>query len=210
MDFFARYRRQQGLPATTVGLTMVLEVGFVSQDEKIEQGIARGGVPGINEREFIELMETAILPAPKPSWTGDNDANCFVVSGLDPSKIASDALESGFRFWAQPRIGPLAVSLHEKNMSTGGGSKSSGGVSFDLPSILESVVDKFAKTFMIPAEDVDDTKPLVAFGMDSMIGIALRNWVFSTYAVDVPTSDFMGPLLTAQTLAEKIHTGLQK
>ncbi|KAF2173407.1 hypothetical protein M409DRAFT_61833 [Zasmidium cellare ATCC 36951] len=210
MDFFARYRRQHDLPATTVGLTMVLEVGFVSQDEKIEQGIARGGVPGINEKEFIELMETAILPAPKPSWKGDANANVFLVSGLDPSKISPDALESGFRFWSQPRIGPLAVSLQEKTMSTGGSSKSSGGAALDLPSILEAVIDKFAKTFMIPAEDFDETKPLVAFGMDSMIGIALRNWVFGTYSVDVPTSDFMGPLLTAQMLAEKIFNGLQE
>ena len=207
LDFFARQRTEQGLPATTVGLSMVLEVGFVSQNENIEYGIARSGIHGINERGFIDLFETAILPATKQSWTVDGRANRFLVSGLEPSKLASDLDVNGFRFWKQPRIGPLAVAIEARHMLAGG-DQSAGAAKLDLPAIKEAVMAKFAKTFMIPAEDIEETKPQVAFGMDSMIGIALRNWVFSTYRVDVPTSDLMGPLLTAETLATKIFYGM--
>lgn len=208
LDFFARHRTQQNLPATTVGLSMVLEVGFVSQNETIEHGIARSGIHGINEKEFIDLMATAMLPAPEPSWTLDDEANHFLVSGLEPSKLASDLDVNGFRYWKQPRIGPLAVAIEARNMTSGGAGAAT--AKFDQPAILEAVIAKFAKTFMVPIEDIDESKPLVAFGMDSMIGIALRNWVFSTYQVDVPTSDFMGPLLTAETLASKIFSGTAK
>ncbi|KAG9763794.1 ketoacyl-synt-domain-containing protein, partial [Aureobasidium melanogenum] len=206
LDFFARQRIQQGLPATTVGLSMVLEVGFVSQNENIEHGIARSGIHGINEKEFIDLMATAMSPAPEPSWTMDNGANHFLVSGLEPSKLASDLDVNGFRYWKQPRIGPLAVTIEARNMTPGGSTTTA--AKFDQPAIKEAVVTKFAKTFMIPVDDIEEDKPLVAFGMDSMIGIALRNWVFSTYQVDVPTSDFMGPLLTAEILADKIYSGM--
>ncbi|THY90977.1 ketoacyl-synt-domain-containing protein [Aureobasidium pullulans] len=208
LDFFARQRTQQGLPATTVGLSMVLEVGFVSQNETIEHGIARSGIHGINEKEFIDLMATAMSPAPEPSWTMDNDANHFLVSGLEPSKLASDLDVNSFRYWKQPRIGPLAVSIEARNMTSGGATATA--AKSDQPAIEEAVVAKFAKTFMIPVDDIEESKPLVAFGMDSMIGIALRNWVFSTYQVDVPTSDFMGPLLTAEILAEKIFSGMSR
>jgi len=209
LDFFARHRTQQNLPATTVGLSMVLEVGFVSQNETIEHGIARSGIHGINEKEFIDLMATAMLSAPQPSWTMDPEANHFLVSGLEPSKLASDLDVNGFRYWKQPRIGPLAVAIEARNMTSSGGS-SAAAARFDQPAIKEAVIAKFAKTFMVPTEDIDESKPLVAFGMDSMIGIALRNWVFSTYQIDVPTSDFMGPLLTAETLANKIFSGMAK
>ncbi|KAI0544658.1 hypothetical protein F4679DRAFT_564174 [Xylaria curta] len=48
---------------------------------------------------------------------------------------------------------------------------------------------------MILRDDVDPSKPPVAYGLDSMIGTALRNWDFSTFGVDIPISDFMGLVL---------------
>ncbi|CAK1361377.1 Lovastatin diketide synthase LovF [Cercospora beticola] len=209
MDFFARHRRQQGLPATTIALTMVQEIGFVSQDEKIEQGLAHTGLVAINEKEFIDLMETAMLPQPKPTWTGDDNATALLISGLDPAKISPDVLTSGNRFWHQPRLGPLTVALEEKLAESSDGNDKQAAPGHDLPSLLEAVQRYLAKTFGISADDVDELKPLIDFGMDSMIGIALRNWVFATYDVKIPTSDIMGTTLSARTLAEQIHDGLQ-
>ncbi|KAF2213052.1 hypothetical protein CERZMDRAFT_67281 [Cercospora zeae-maydis SCOH1-5] len=209
MDFFARHRRQQGLPATSVALTMVQEVGFVSQDEKIEQGLGRSGLVGLNEKEFIDLMEMAMLPQSGPTWSGDDNATALLVSGLDPAKISLDVLTSGNRFWQHPRLGPLAVALEEKSDERWGNGDPASGPCHDLESVMEAVRDYLAKTFMITAEDVDESKPLIDFGMDSMIGISLRNWVFATYDVKIPTSEIMGVSLSARTLAEQVFAGLQ-
>ncbi|CAJ2509291.1 Uu.00g143170.m01.CDS01 [Anthostomella pinea] len=207
LDFFARYRDGLGLPATTVGLSMVLEVGFVSQNLAIEQGISRSGIHGIPERDFLLLMEQAMKPGRVGDWRLDPGAKNFLVSGLEPSRLAADLDVHGFRFWLEPRVGPLLTAIKRK--SEGSGRSGAGGAKavLDLDDIVEATVDKFAKTFMIPSDDVDPSKPLVAYGMDSMIGTALRNWGFSTFGVDVPVSDFMGPVLTAQSLAEKIFAG---
>ncbi|KAI0513082.1 hypothetical protein F5B22DRAFT_657489 [Xylaria bambusicola] len=207
LDFFARYRDGLGLPATTVGLSMVLEVGFVSQNLAIEQGIARSGIHGITERDFLMLMEQAMKPGRVGGWRLDAGAKNFLVSGLEPARLASDLDIHGFRFWLQPRVGPLLTAIQRKNEGSARGG--TGGVKavLDLDDILGATVEKFAKTFMIPTDDVDPAKPLVAYGMDSMIGTALRNWGFSTFGVDIPASDFMGPVLTAQSLAEKIFAG---
>ncbi|KAM3423467.1 hypothetical protein BST61_g897 [Cercospora zeina] len=209
MDFFARHRRQQGLPATSVALTMVHEVGFVSQDEKIEQGLGRSGLVGLNEKEFIDLMEMAMLPQPGPTWSGDNHATALLVSGLDPAKLSPDVLTSGNRFWQQSRLGPLAVALEEKSAERSGNGDPGSGLGHDLESVMEVVREYLAKTFMITAEDVDDSKPLIDFGMDSMIAISLRNWVFATYDVKIPTSVIMGVTLSARTLAEQVFAELQ-
>ncbi|KAI1820376.1 hypothetical protein F4861DRAFT_533744 [Xylaria intraflava] len=207
LDFFARYRAGLGLPATTVGLSMVLEVGFVSQNLAIEQGIARSGIHGITERDFLLLMEQAMKPGRAGGWHLDSGAKNFLVSGLEPAKLAADLDVHGFRFWLQPRVGPLLTAIQRKTEGSGRGAAGGAKAVLELPDILEATVEKFAKTFMIPSDDVDPSKPLVAYGMDSMIGTALRNWVFSTFGVDIPASDFMGPVLTAQVLAEKIFAG---
>lgn len=205
LDFFARYRAGLGLPATTVGLSMVLEVGFVSQNLAIEQGISRSGIHGITERDFVLLMERAMKPCRAGDWRLDPGAKSFLVSGLEPAKLADDLDVHGFRFWTQPRVGPLLTAIQRGTEGSGraGGAKAV----LELPDIVQASVEKFAKTFMIPTDDVDPLKPLVAYGMDSMIGTALRNWCFSTFNVDIPASDFMGPVLTAQSLAEKIFAG---
>ncbi|RYC65478.1 hypothetical protein CHU98_g739 [Xylaria longipes] len=207
LDFFARYRSGLGLPATTVGLSMVLEVGFVSQNLAIEQGIARSGIHGITERDFLLLMEQAMKPGRVGEWRLDPGAKNFLVSGLEPAKLAADLDVHGFRFWLQPRVGPLLTAIQRKSEGSGRGGAGGAKTVLGLDDILEATVEKFAKTFMIPSDDVDPSKPLVAYGMDSMIGTALRNWGFSTFGVDIPISDFMGPLLTAQSLADKIFAG---
>ncbi|RYP06624.1 hypothetical protein DL765_009421 [Monosporascus sp. GIB2] len=207
LDFFARYRDGIGLPATTVGLSMVLEVGFVSQNLAIEQGISRSGIHGITERDFLLLMEQAMKPGRVGDWRLDPGAKNFLVSGLEPAKLAADLDVHGFRFWHQPRVGPLLTAIQRRGEGSGRGGAGAAKAVLDLSDIVEATVEKFAKTFMIPSDDVDPSKPLVAYGMDSMIGTALRNWGFSTFGVDIPLSDFMGPVLTAQSLAEKIFAG---
>jgi len=201
LDFFARYRRQMGLPATTIALSMVLEVGFVSQSLTIEQGIARSGIHGIDEKDFIRLIEAGVAPQPDSKWLFDHSANCFLVSGLEPCKLASDIDVNDFRFWLQPRVGPLLNAI----LASGGddASAAKAKITLDLPGILEQVIIKFAKTFSLDAEDIDTSKPLSSYGMDSMIGTDLRNWFYKQLGADIPTSDFMGPSMTAQSLAEK-------
>ncbi|KAH5055929.1 hypothetical protein HBI88_091050 [Parastagonospora nodorum] len=201
LDFFARYRRQMGLPATTIALSMVLEVGFVSQSLTIEQGISRSGIHGIDEKDFIRLIEAGVAPQPDSKWLFDHSANCFLVSGLEPAKLASDIDVNDFRFWLQPRVGPLLNAILASDGNDAGAAKAK--IALDLPGILEQVITKFAKTFSLEAEDIDTTKPLSSYGMDSMIGTDLRNWCYKQLGADIPTSDFMGPSLTAQSLAQK-------
>ncbi|KAF1934444.1 uncharacterized protein M421DRAFT_50651 [Didymella exigua CBS 183.55] len=201
LDFFARYRRQQGLPATTIALSMVLEVGFVSQSLIIEQGISRSGIHGIDEKDFIRLIEAGVAPQPDSKWLFDQSASCFLVSGLEPAKLSSDIDVNDFRFWLQPRVGPLLNAILASGGDDAGTAKAK--ISLDLPGIMEQVIAKFARTFSLEADDIDPMKPLSSYGMDSMIGTDLRNWCYKQLGADIPTSDFMGPSLTAQSLAQK-------
>ncbi|PQE13570.1 polyketide synthase protein [Rutstroemia sp. NJR-2017a BVV2] len=203
LEYFARFRQAQGLPATTISLTVVSEVGFVSQNEKIEQGLLRTGVHTINEAGFIDLIDTAIAKAPPSSWKFDPLATTHIVTGLEPLQLSADIDIDSSRFWRQSRAGPVinAVLAKKSGDAIGGGKVKR---SMLLPDIREMILEKFSQTFNVAVEDINPEAELVRFGMDSMIVTSLRTWCYKTFAVDIPTSDFMSLTLTAEWLAQNI------
>lgn len=44
LDMFARYRRNLGLPATSLGLGMIFEVGYLHENPEIEAILLRKGI----------------------------------------------------------------------------------------------------------------------------------------------------------------------
>ena len=184
---------------------MVLEVGFVSQNEVIEEGLSRTGMAPLNEAEFIRLMDVAMNKAPRGDWNFDFFANNFLVTGLEPLKLASDIDIDGLPFWRQARTGPLLNALQDKNAGNDGmklAGKNIGKV--DFPGVLELVVDKFSKTFNLNVDDIDVNTPIVAYGMDSMIGTSLRTWCYKILGADIASSEFMSTSLTAEILAKSV------
>ncbi|KAG4025199.1 hypothetical protein MFRU_064g00360 [Monilinia fructicola] len=204
LEFFARYRQKQGLPATTISLTVVTEVGFVSQNERIEDGLARTGVHTINEAGVIDLIDTAMMKAPNPSWKFDPLANNFIVTGVEPLQLSADLDIDGMPFWRQPRIGPVLNAVLAKK-SGGESGAGQGKRKFLLPDILELVTEKFSQTFNVAMEDIDPGTEIARLGMDSMIGTSLRTWCYKVLGADIAASEFMSLNLTAELLAQKIY-----
>ncbi|PQE28152.1 polyketide synthase protein [Rutstroemia sp. NJR-2017a BBW] len=194
LEYFARFRQAQGLPATTISLTVVSEVGF---------GLLRTGVHTINEAGFIDLIDTAIAKAPPPSWKYDPLATTHIVTGLEPLQLSADIDIDSSRFWRQSRAGPVinAVLAKKSGDAVGGGKAKR---SMLLSDIREMILEKFSQTFNVAVEDINPEAELVRFGMDSMIVTSLRTWCYKTFAVDIPTSDFMSLTLTAEWLAQNI------
>jgi len=58
---------------------------------------------------------------------------------------------------------------------------------------------------LIAAEDFDLDGPSVAsYGLDSMIGAEMRNWLFKEFGLEVSFQDLLSPLLTFKGLAEMV------
>jgi len=189
LEYFARYRHRLGLPATTVSLTFVVEVGFVSQNEAIEDGLMTLGLASLNEAEFIQLMETAMNKPSTGTWKFDSLANNLLVTGLEPVKLDPGMDVDGVPFWREARTGPLLNAVLDKVSGSGDqGSRKKGG-KLDYDGVLELIVDKFAKTFNLDVNDVDPSLPIVSFGMDSMIGTSLRTWTYKQLGAEIPSSD---------------------
>jgi hypothetical protein len=61
LDMLAWHRHLKGLPATSLVLPMILDVGVVAETESLEAKITRKGWYGIDEREMLRGFETAML-----------------------------------------------------------------------------------------------------------------------------------------------------
>ncbi|KAH8761194.1 hypothetical protein F5883DRAFT_679092 [Diaporthe sp. PMI_573] len=57
--------------------------------------------------------------------------------------------------------------------------------------ITRALVGRLARLMMMPESDVDEGKPLSAYGVDSLVAVEVRNWIARETGVDVSVFDLM-------------------
>jgi len=99
-DYFARWRHQQGLPASTVSFGLIRDVGHLSTNSTTLALMARNKVMDISEYNFLRLLEPAFLnnesaldpAASTEPYTGAVDdplSVTNVVTCFDPATMAT-------------------------------------------------------------------------------------------------------------------------
>ncbi|KAF1955974.1 polyketide synthase [Byssothecium circinans] len=107
-DYFARWRRQHGLPASTASFGLISDVGHLSTNSTTLALMARNKVMDISEYNFLRLLEPAFLnnepelhPAtstePYSGAVDDPLSMTNVVTCFDPATMAARKLEEAAR-----------------------------------------------------------------------------------------------------------------
>ncbi|KAK1979528.1 fatty acid synthase [Colletotrichum cereale] len=213
LDALAHHRRSRGQSACAAIVPMVLGVGVVAENEDLEDALTRKGMYGIDEEHLLRSFEIAIREQQRPKAEGGID---HLVIGLDPHLLADAMNGAGTSeaFWmADPRFRTLAH--HVRSGSGAGGGEGGAGL---LASLLasatgaeavltarEAIEGKLGRMLLLDADAFGDLAQSVAsYGIDSMIGAELRNWLFKEFGLDIPFQQLLGPSLTPTKLAEQI------
>ena len=198
LDSFAEYRNSLGLPAITLDLGVISGVGYVAENKELAQGMERQGFQGTSEEELMALIQSAIVTPRRPGNLSQT------ITGLGT--------------WSENSLGVFAhpVFSHFRKMSQRDQQRGDGGAaSSDSPAKVRDVLRKaktldeaaetvcqglMAKTATlcnIPAEDVSSANPLSHYGMDSLIAVEMRNWIFREMDCTVPILELLAnePLL---------------
>ena len=214
LDIFARHRRSQGLPATSIGLGMISEVGYLHENPEIEALLLRRGIQAINEDEMLQIVDSCLSNQTTTAAAYDKLAEAHVLTGLEPLGI-KELRRKGFTGETptlnDPRANLLAAALAQGEESSGAGSTS--GMHPELAAALESgsslpeavltvVSKKFSNLILIPLDKLDVAKPLAVMGMDSMLAAEFRTWFFQTFKVDIPFLTLLSKTTTIGTLSE--------
>lgn len=226
LDHLAWYRNLNGLPATSLILPMVLDVGVVAENETIETKITRKGWYGIDESEMLRGFETAMLqPVPKQG-EAVTLPNAQIVLGVEPeffaAAIAAAADTSDVYWFNDARFAGVRRAVEE--VTKGAGTKKAaagdfmaiftvaqkeGGQEGLVQAIADYLMKKCSSILMVPVEDFEfDSGSIASYGLDSMIGAELRNWLFKEFGLDMSFQHLLAATLTFKGLSITVGQAL--
>lgn len=91
-ELFARYRRSQGLPASTVSFGLITDVGALGRNATTVNMMARNKVLGVTESQFLRYLEPAFLEQDKANMASENLdplSSVSIVTCLEPAAMAA-------------------------------------------------------------------------------------------------------------------------
>ena len=217
LDSLARYRNQNGLAGSSVALPMVLDVGIVAENENIETSLSRKGTYGIDEKEMLHGLKIAMTQVSLRCGKSASLGNAHIIPGLEPAYLAA-AIGSNNTvdaFWYDDaRLSGIRAVVEDILKSSVPNSGSGGDFVGSLKSIMtdgpDAVIKATARHIMkrcssILMADLDtfdyDGASIAAYGLDSMNGAELRNWLFKEFGLDIGFQTLLAPTLTFKALS---------
>ncbi|KAH8195328.1 hypothetical protein TruAng_010496 [Truncatella angustata] len=212
LDSLAKHRLSRSSVATSLVLPMVLGVGVVAENAELEDALKRKGMYGVDEEHLLQSFEAGILGSTLASVPD------HIVVGLDPAqlqKAVNDAAATD-SFWIEDArfghvVNDINSSADESSAGGAGGQcildaiKKAASPAEAISAVNEHFIEKLARMLMLSVEDVDpESGSIASYGIDSMIGAELRNWIFKEYRMDVPFQQLLGPTLTISKFAAQV------
>ncbi|EEP81155.1 predicted protein [Uncinocarpus reesii 1704] len=196
-DALAYHRRLQGQCGSSIDLGLILGVGFVAQnkEQRITGNLQTWNFVGIVEKELHALLQCAI--------TGENAIGNRIppqmVTGLGTGGMANFAREK-FPWWfADAKFTHLKhVDIHKTTADQGSGTVQLQSLLAQVTSVndaakhvTEALVQKLARSMMVEAENIDSGKPISSYGVDSLLAVEIRSWLFTEVQADISVFELL-------------------
>ncbi|KAL8981793.1 MAG: hypothetical protein Q9205_003521 [Flavoplaca limonia] len=213
LDALATQRRASRLPATSLVLPMVLDVGVVAENEALERSLAKKGLYGIDEAEMLRGFELAMTHSSR-----DEKEDSQLVMGFDARELARSAnlTEKVDGYWHQDARfchARAAMAGDERQAGRSDSDNFSATVQeaahedpeAAITMISRYIAKRMSEILMIPVENLElDGPSLGSYGLDSMIGVEMRTWIFKEFGLDYPFQKLLAPTLTFRGLARVV------
>ncbi|KAF5983421.1 beta-ketoacyl synthase domain-containing protein [Fusarium bulbicola] len=184
-NYFAAFRRSQGLRAMTIDIGCLLSVGFVAEHDEYVDHVKAMGLKVMHKSDLHGLMATALQGSdahPPQVMCGlpynEHDDAWYWIHDQRFSALRKTAAGSGVE-------GSAGVSLRDELVRCG----QMGDEAVHL--ITSALAQHLAKLMMMPESDIDTGKPLSSYGVDSLVAIKVRNWIAKEAVVEVSVFDVM-------------------
>lgn len=199
MDTFAAYRNRLGLPAVSLDLGVITDVGYLASNKELLAKMENQGFQGTDTKTLLSLVQVAILQSP-------SSGNSQIITGLgewkaDESLVNFDeALFSHFRrrFQVSEQTGQsddTIALLHESL-------RASKTLDEAIPLVFDALGAKIAAQFGFSIDRIDSSSPLSEFGVDSHVAVELRNWISKVFESSVSILEILASGSVLQLAAQ--------
>lgn len=194
-DALARHLTSRGVPASSIDLGNIMSVGYVAENQG-KVALAQEW-EGITPEELHSLLEYHIIASKHRDFTQDT---CQTVTGIIPSGTFAE------RGIPQPAFMtyPMFNQLHAVREATTGSNKEDHGFpisallrsadSYDnaATAIVQAITHKMSAMLSIPDSDIDASRALHSYGVDSLVAVEIRNWLGKEMQAEVPILTILG------------------
>ena len=187
-DALARHRVSKGLRGCTIDMGWMLNVGFVAENDQYLEGIKGLGVQIVHERELHAIIATAM----EGVLHDKSPLSPQVISGLPWNGVNEDWYwihDGKFAMLRNQKKGKLEESVTKVSLASE--LAQAGDMTAAVEVVRLALMDKLAKLMMVPTEDIDASKPLNAYGVDSLVAVEVRNWIAHEIKAEVSVFDIM-------------------
>ena len=190
LDSFAAYRNRLGLPASAIDIGLVERVGWVAENMARNPDIAAAAHDQLSEAELLAIIKAAITnPVP-----GCNFQHTVTGLKLHPGKkILGWALDAKFVHVLHSYQAKTAPAVDQSgNLNTTRQLvRQADTLDAAVQLICEAVSQRLSNLLMIAVEDVNTKKPIIAYNLDSLAAVELRNWITGDLEATVPLIELM-------------------
>ena len=212
-DAIAHDRRAKGMNAVTIDLGIMRDVGVIAEQGAMGDLAQWEEALGIRENDFHALMIR--IMAKSLDFSSIHDDSTFpaqIVTGLATGGTLSSAnLEAPYYLEDDPRFSVLRwTGLNNSNAqhqagAAGGNNAAATASTAPIKTLLaaatsvaeaetivmSALVAKVAKSLQTSPSDIDTSRPLHSYGVDSLVAVEMRNWIFRELKAEVTVFDIL-------------------
>lgn len=194
-DALARYRTAHGQKALSINLGWMRTIGIISEKEEYENfRMAGADMAQIEEHELMCLLDHHCDPSQAVT---DPLRSQILMGTVTPADLQAEGIKVP-DVMRRPLFSSFSMSTSAARMMQDEAEDSAtlfrhAGTEVERAEVVvKALSQKLARSLSMPADDIDPSKPLFEYGVDSLVAVELRNWIGKEFRADVAVFDIMG------------------
>ncbi|KAI1420233.1 hypothetical protein F5Y12DRAFT_719784 [Xylaria sp. FL1777] len=199
-DALAQYRHAKGLPAQSIDLGLMKDIGYAEEHKDVAANKSSLKLTSVNKNQFLHILKCAMAGTADGKNMFPTQLIVGAGSGGAVQAAEASSIGGGDYYWLRtlPQFAYLQrLDVQETSDSEAGPSsdgaieKLSHAASMDAAAeiVQDILLAKVTKVIMVPATDIDTSKPVYTYGVDSLVAVELRNWLALELKSDISIFD---------------------
>jgi len=204
-DALAKYRRANGQNALSLDIGWMSNIGIIAEKEAYQrQRQTSNDMQPIDDKELLALLTLCCDPNNSLQLPPLSEGQVLfglrtpvdiLSEGQKPPALLERPLLSAFSFLAGNNNTPTQAVEQAENARDVFQKSSDARERQHV--VIRAIAAKLGRAMSISHEDVEPSKPLSSYGVDSLMAVELRNWINKEFSSTVAVFDIIGSISIA-------------